>query len=310
MIFILKSPKFQPIKIKISLIRLKQMLEKLVIPPNTKFDERNIIVEGDVIVGPNSKIGYGIIGRKIIVGEKASIDGDILGEEVRLDAWCNVTGNVTSKGDAYIGEFASIGGKLTVFGDLEIGRNVRIKNGFEAKGLITIQDPMPVLLFIFMYLLIMLKLGRLEDVEKLLEEVEEFESPFVIPENSQISIDRIYTSKNAEIVGSRVLGNFRAKDVYVEDSEIFGSLRGKEILLSSSRIHGAIEGKVVYLTNSSEVYGYIRADRVYMERGCSVEGGIVGRRGVWIKEKVELPGEEELGVEDGMGQREIQENVP
>ncbi|RLI74578.1 acyltransferase [Archaeoglobales archaeon] len=286
------------------------MLEKLVIPPNTKFDERNIIVEGDVIVGPNSKIGYGIIARKIIVGEKASIDGDILGEEVRLDAWCNVTGNVTSKGDAYIGEFASIGGKLTVFGDLEIGRNVRIKNGFEAKGLITIQDPMPVLLFIFMYLLIMLKLGRLEDVEKLLEEVEEFESPFVIPENSQISIDRIYTSKNAEIVSSRVLGNFRAKDVYVEDSEIFGSLRGKEILLSSSRIHGAIEGKVVYLTNSSEVYGYIRADRVYMERGCSVEGGIVGRRGVWIKEKVELPGEEELGVEDGMGQREIQENVP
>jgi len=274
------------------------MLEKLAIPPNTRFEERNIVASGDVIIGPNSKLSYGIIAKKIIVGERTTIDGDLLGEEIRLDAWCSVTGNVTSKQDAFIGEFASIGGKLTVYGDLEIGRNVRIKNGFEAKGLITIQDPMPALFFIFLYLMILLRLGRLEEAEKLLEEVEEFDTPLIIPENSQVGIDRISTRKDAEIVGSRVLGNIKVRDVYAEDSEIFGSLRGRDIVVNNCRIHGAVEGRVVYLVNSSEVFGYIRADRVYMEDGCSVEGGIIGREGVWIKEKVEIPGREEVDKEE------------
>lgn len=275
------------------------MLEKLVIPTNTRFEEKNIVASGDVIVGPSSKLSYGIIAKKIIVGEKVTIDGDILGEEVRLDAWCNVTGNVTSKNDAYIGEFAFIGGKLTVYGDLEIGRNVRIKNGFEAKGLITIQDPTPVLFYIFLYLMLLLKLGKLEEAEKLLEDVEEFDSPVIFPENSHVSIDRIVTKKDAEIMGSRVLGNLKARDVYVSESEIFGSLRGREIIVDRCRVHGAIEGRVVYLINSTEVFGYIKAEKVYMEDGCTVEGGIVGRKGVWIREKIELPEQEEVGRESG-----------
>ncbi len=283
------------------------MLEKLVIPANTRFEERNIVADGDVIVGANSKIDYGIIAKKIVVGEKVSINGDLLGEEIRLDAWCNVSGNVTSKGDAYIGEFASIGGKLTVYGDLEIGRNVRIKEGFEAKGLITIQDPMPVVMFILLYILVLLKLGRLEEAEKLLEDIEEFESPVIIPDNSELGIDKIVTSKNAEIVGSRVLGNIKAKDIYVVDSEIFGSVRGAEIIVERSKIHGAIDGKTVYLIDRSEVQGYIRAGRVYMEDRCSVEGSIVGKHGVWIKDKVELPSYEES--EDGVEQREVQTDV-
>lgn len=274
------------------------MLEKLIIPANTRFEERNIVASGDVIIGPNSKLSYGIIAKKVIAGERVTVNGDILGEEVRLDAWCSVNGNVTSKNDAYIGEFASIGGKLTVYGDLEIGRNVRIKNGFEAKGLITIQDPAPALFFIFLYLMILLRLGRLEEAEKLLEDIEEFVSPVVIPDNTQVGIDRITTRKNVEIVGSRILGNLRAKDIYASDSEIFGSLRGREIIVDKCRVHGAIEGKVVYLLNSSEVFGYIRAEKVYMEDGCSVEGGIVGREGVWIREKVEIPGREEEEVEE------------
>ncbi|WP_456469503.1 acyltransferase [Archaeoglobus sp.] len=285
------------------------MLEKLVIPANTRFEERNIVASGDVIIGPNSKLGYGIIAKKIIVGERVTIDGDVLGEEVRLDAWCSVSGNVTSKNDAYIGEFASIGGKLTVYGDLEIGRNVRIKNGFEAKGLITIQDPTPALFFIFLYLMILLRLGRLEEAEKLLEDVEEFDSPLVVPDNTQVSIDRIVTSKNAEIVGSRILGNIKARDIYASESEIFGSLRGREVIVDRCRVHGAIEGKVVYLLNSSEVFGYIRAGKVYMEDGCSVEGGIVGKEGVWIREKVEIPGREEVEEEVEEETEEIAEEL-
>ena len=274
------------------------MLERLVIPKNTKFEERNLIVEGDALIGANSKIGYGINARKVIVGEKAEINGIVFGrEEVRLGAWSVVKGDVISKGDAYIGEFSTIEGRLTVFGDLEIGRNVRIKNGFEAKGLITIQDPMPIIMFIFLYILELLRLGRLEDVEKLFE-AEEFVSPLEIPENTILNIDVIKTSKDVLIEGSRVLGNIRAKNVIAKDCELYGSIRGRDVVVDNSRVHGVIEGREVYLVNNSTVLGQIKAEKVFMEEGCIVEGSIVGKSGVWIKPSVEVPSFEEAEKEE------------
>jgi len=271
------------------------MLERLVIPPNTRFEERTLVVEGDALIGANSEIGYGIIARKVIVGERAKIEGDVFGrEEVRLGAWCNVKGNVISKGDAYVGEFTNIEGRLTVFGDLEIGRNVRIKNGFEARGLITIQDPMPMIVFIFLYILELLRLGRLEEAERIFEE--EFESPLEVPENTIMNIDTIKTDSDVTITGSRVLGNVRAGDVVVENAELYGSLKGNVLVVNSSRIHGTVEGKEVYLINRSVVLGHVDAERVYMEEGCVVEGSIIGRRGVWIKPKVE-PSKEVVQIE-------------
>ena len=274
------------------------MLDKLVIPPNTKFEERNLVIEGDALIGANSELGYGIMARKVIVGERTTIEGDVFGrEEVRLGAWCNVKGNVISKGDAYIGEFASIGGRLTVYGDLEIGRNVRIKNGFEAKGLITIQDPMPIVLFIFLYLLELLRLGRIEEAEKLFES-EEFESPLEVPENTIMNLDVIKTDKDIEIRESRVLGNIKAKNARIKRGELYGSLKGEILIIDASRVHGAVEGKEVYLVNGSVVLGHIRAEKVFMEEMCIVEGSIIGRRGVWIKPSIELPEFEEVIEEE------------
>jgi predicted acyltransferase (DUF342 family) len=267
------------------------MLEKLVIPKNTKFDERSIVIEGDALIGANSRLGYGIIARKVIVGDRTEIRGDILGrEEVRLGAWCTVRGDVISKGDAYVGEFTSIEGRLTVYGDLEIGRNVKIKNGFEARGLITIQDPMPIVMFIFLYILAMLRLGKYEEIEELFE-TEEFLSPLQIPENSEISLDYIKTRRDVLIEGSRVLGNLRCRDAKILESELYGSVRGRNVIVEGSRVHGVIEGGDVYLVRGSVVLGKITADNVYMEEGCVVEGSIVGRKGVWIKPHVELPEE-------------------
>lgn len=258
------------------------------IPENTKFEEKNIMVKGDAVIGANSNLGYGIIAKKIVVGDKSNVDGDLIGEEIRVGEWCNIKGNVSCSYDAYIGEFTTIGGKLTVYGDLEIGRNVRIKSGFEAKGLITIQDPLPIIMFIFLYILELLRLGKLDDIEKLFEE-EKFETPFIVPENSTITIEKIETRKDMEIVGSRVLGNLKAKNVFIESSEIFGSVRGGDIILDGSKVHGAVEGKTVYIVNGSGVVGYIKAERVYMEEKCCIEGSIIGRQGVWIKSTIELP---------------------
>ena len=271
---------------------MPEMLERLVIPRNTKFEERNIVIEGDALIGANSKVGYGIIARKVIVGDRAEIKGDVFGrEEVRIGAWCSVKGDVISKGDAYIGEFTSIDGRLTVYGNLEIGRNVKIKNGFEARGLITIQDPMPIVIFIFLYILAMLRLGKIEEVNKLFEE--DLYMPLEIPENSELSLDFIKTRRDVTIEGSRVLGNLRCRDSKIVESELYGSVRGRDIIVDGSRIHGIIEGRDVYLVNKSVVLGKIVAENVYMEEGCVVEGSIVGRKGVWIKPTVELPKEEE-----------------
>ncbi|AGK60490.1 putative acyltransferase [Archaeoglobus sulfaticallidus PM70-1] len=264
-------------------------LKKFVIPPNTRFEERNIVVENDAIVGAGSKLGYGIIGKKIIVGERASIEGSIQGEEVRIDSWCSIGGDVYCNGDAYIGEFASIDGKLTVFGDLEIGRNVRIGKGFEARGLITIQNPLPVLIFIFLYILELLRLGRLEEAEKLFEIVEKIESPLIISENSKVNLEVLETGTDLIAESSRILGNIKAKNVKADRCEIFGSIRAKDIVLSSCRVHGAVEGKRIYLINETEVYGYVKGDKVYMEEKCRIDESITGRKGVWIKGKIELP---------------------
>ena len=268
------------------------MLEKLVIPRNTKFEDRNLIVEGDVLIGANSKIGYGIVARKVVVGDRSEIRGDVLGrEEVRLGSWCNVKGNVISKGEAYVGEFTSIEGRLTVYGDLEIGRNVKIKRGFEARGLITIQDPMPIVMFILLYIMAMLKLGRTEEIEELFDE--DFQNPLEVPENSELSLDYIKTSKDVLIEGSRVLGNLRCRDAKVFESELYGSVRGRDVVVNRSRVHGMIEGRNVYIVRGSTVLGKIVAENVYMEEGCVIEGSIVGKKGVWIKPKVEFPDFEE-----------------
>jgi len=273
------------------------MFKKLVIPENTKFEEGTIIVENDVIIGTNCALGYGIIGRKIVLGEKTSIDGDLIGEDIRLDAWCSVKGNVISKGDAYLADFTNIRGKLTVYGDLEIGRNVKIKNGFEAKGLITIQSPLPVLIFVFVYLLELLRLGRLEEAEKLFEELEEIITPLNIPDNSILNLEMIKTNSDIEIEGSRVLGNLRGKNIYIEGSEVFGSLRGSGIIVDNCRIHGEIEGNDVYITNKSEVFGRIKGGKVYLEEKCSIEGALIAKEGVIIKPKIEISKEDVLKEE-------------
>jgi len=267
---------------------------RLTIPENTVFEEGSIVVDGDVIVCPGSNICYGLTAKKIIVGEKVKIDGDVVGEEVRIDSWCTIKGNVVSKGEAYIADFTSIEGKLTVFGDLDIGRNVKIKEGFEARGLITIQDPLPTIIFIFFYLLELLRLGKLEEAEQLFEELEdeEIQNPLVIPENTVIDLNRIQTENGILVERSRVVGNIKARFAEINDSEVFGSVRCKAVendeksgvvLIRNSKIHGAIEGRVVIVLKGSKVIGQINAEKVYVEENCIVEGNIAGKAGIIVK---------------------------
>lgn len=282
------------------------MLEKMLIR-GVKFEERSIVANGDVLIGQNSKVDYGILTKRLVAGERVFIGGDVVGEEVRLDSFSTINGDLVSKGDAYIGEFAVIEGKLTVFGDLEIGRNVRIKNGFEARGLITIQNPASVIFFLLLYLMLLFRLGKVEEVFKLIEDVE-LEPSIILPEKCSVGVDRIVTTKNADIFDSRILGTLKARDIYIGGSEVVGSLKGRNVIVDRSEIHGTVEGRVVYLLNSSRVGMHVMGDRVYMEKGCIVGGGIIARDGVWIKDSIEL--KTDIGEEVGVGQGEVQEDVP
>jgi len=278
------------------------MLKKMIFR-NVRFEERSILVNGDAVIGQNSRIDYGIIAKKVIMGERVEIGGDVIGEEVRIDSFSTISGDVVSKMDAYIGEFVGINGKLTVYGDLEIGRNVRIKNGFETRGLITIQNPASVVLIILLYIMLLLRLGKAE----MLEIEEDLNPAFVLPEKCFVEATRISTTKDADIYDSRISGNLKARNIYMSRSEVFGSLKGRDIILDSSTIHGNVTGRVIYLINSSVVESNLRGSRVYMEKGCIVGGGIVAREGVWIKDSIVL--KTDIGEEGGMGQGEVQEDV-
>ncbi|MFN3383602.1 MAG: acyltransferase [Archaeoglobaceae archaeon] len=279
------------------------MLNKMFLR-NVRFEERSISVNGDALIGANSKVDYGIIAKKILAGERVDVGGDLIGEELRIDSFSTISGDVISKGDAFIGEFVEIDGKLTVFGDLEIGRNVRIKNGFEARGLITIQNPASVVFFILLYIMLLLKLGKVEELQ--IPE-ENLDPSFILPEKSLVTATRISTTKNADIYDSRILGNLKARDIYLSRSELFGSVRGREVILDSSRVHGYVQGTVIYLLNSSVVGTHVKGKRVYMEKGCIVDGSILAEEGVWIRDEIVL--KTEIGEESGVGQGEVQEDV-
>ena len=279
------------------------MLDKMLLR-NVRFEERSIVTNGDVLIGSNSKIDYGIIAKKILVGERVSIGGDLIGEEIQLDSFSTVFGDVVARADAFIGELVGIDGKLTVFGDLEIGRNVRIKNGFEARGLITIQSPASVVFFILLYIMLLLRLGKVEE----LQVSEDLDPSFIVPEKTTITALRIFTAKDADIYDSKILGSLRARNVYIGNSEVFGSVSGREVILDSARVHGFVRGRVVYLLNSSVVGSYVRGKRVYMEKGCIVDGSIVAEEGVWIRDEMVL--KTDIGEGSGVGEGEVQESVP
>lgn len=278
------------------------MLNKMLLR-NVRFEERSIVADGDALIGSSSKVEYGIIAKNVLVGERVDISGDLIGEEIRVDSFSTVSGDVVAKADAFIGEFVGIGGKLTVFGNLEISRNVRIKNGFEARGLITIQNPASVVFFILLYIMLLLRLGKIEE----LQIPEDLNPSLVLPEKTIVSATRILTTKNADIYDSKILGNLRAKDVYISKSEVFGSISGREVILDSTRVHGFVRGRVVYLLNSSVVGTYVRGKRVYMEKGCIVDGSIVAEEGVWIRDAIVL--KTDIGDESGVGKGEVQEDV-
>jgi predicted acyltransferase (DUF342 family) len=259
-------------------------LDELVIPDGTTVEEHDLVTDGDVIVGGQSTVGFGVRGRNVIAGERVSFGGHIEAEgDCRLDMWCDVAEDVLVGEDAYLGERVHVGGELKVAGDLDIGDDVDIEEGFEANGWIVIRNPMPTIVFLFVYLSQLLRIGEEEAAEEMIAAVVDGNregEPVVIPRGARVGDDAWRVSKPARIGdGCRLHGNVRAASLVVgRDTEVFGSLRAREgtTVGAGSEVTGNVTTRdgTVRVGPDAEVRGDVSAEFVELHHDAEIEGAI------------------------------------
>ncbi|MCD6208539.1 MAG: polymer-forming cytoskeletal protein [Methanosarcinales archaeon] len=290
-------------------------LQTFVIPNRTTMEEHTVVVGGGVCIGGDSTIEYGIIADGIATGEHVEIRGEVSARsEIYIDRWSEIFGAVHVDGDAHLGEFTKIHGKLVVSGDLDIGNHVSVEDGFEAKGWITIKNPISVIIFLYMYLSEMLRLGRGEEAEKMLEELfcdsldEIDEQMMIVPAKSKITFSTIETDRPMRIGdGCRLQGNIRAESLSLgTDTTLFGGIVAGEVTVHEmSTIHGSINAKAnVRIGKGSHVLGDVRARTINIHRSARVDGTMDAPRGIVIDEADDAPYDVDAGGESGTGSRD------
>ena len=263
-------------------------LDALEIPDGTTVEEHDLVVDGDVIVGGQSTVEFGVRGRNVVAGERVRFGGDIEAEgDCRLDMWCDVAGNVLVGDDAYLGERVHVGGQLMVSGDLDIGDDVEIEEGFEANGWIVIRNPVPTLVFYFIVLSQLLRVGETDAADEIAEALSGEEDapadPLVIPRGGDVSDDSWQVSTPAHVGdGCRLHGNVRAKSIEMgADNNVFGSLRarGDIVVESGTRIHGDVttRGGTVELAEGVRVLGDVSCNDLELHEEAVVDGSIRSR---------------------------------
>ena len=259
-------------------------LDELSIPDGTTVEEHDLVTDSDVIVGAQSTVEFGVRGNNVIAGERVTFGGHIEAEEdCRLDLWSDVDGDVLVGQDAYLGERVHVSGQLMVSGDLDIGDDVEIDEGFEANGWIVIRNPMPTIVFLFVYLSHLLRIGEEEAAEDVLNEMlgeDDGTEPLLVPRGASVSDDAWRVSTPA-VVGDdcRLHGNIRAESLEVgRDNIVFGSLRAREdvVLGRGSEIKGDVTTRSgdVSVGPGAKVWGDISADTVELHENATVDGKI------------------------------------
>ncbi|MCC4765267.1 hypothetical protein FXW07_01065 [Methanosarcina sp. DH1] len=287
----------------------EEILKYFLVPDNTRIEANKITVEGDVIVGNHSNIEYNIIGDTVIMGEGVVVSGDIAASnDIRIDMWSKLGNRVEVGGNAYLGEFVTIDGKLLVQGDLDVGKEVKIRGGFEAKGWILVRNPIPVIIFLFLYIKEMMRLGKGEEIEKAVEELfddsediqsferkEPAEKVLIVPADSKLSHETIEIDGEA-IIGKNCLitGNIRAQAVSTGENLTFkGSIysESKIFIGENCTVYGNLSSKGdVQIGRNSRVFGGVKANSVLLLENARVDGTIKAPSGVsFLRDAAEMP---------------------
>jgi len=270
--------------------------QTLVIPDGTKFDEHTIIAKGDVIIGDRCLLQFGIkTDGRIFVGEHVIVDGDLEAtKDIRADIFSRIGGNVKSGGNVYLGEKVKLGGKLSLMGDLDVADSVEMNEGFEAKGWINIRSPIPVVIYLFIYLTQLLKMGHSEEIERLLEEMEENDGGTIpiseiflfIPNNSIIGVQKSRVDCNLRVGRkSCIIGNYDVKgNMFIgDDSVIHGTLKSTEDVFCGKNIR--IQGNIdtdgdVRVDENTHIAGNISGGKIYLSKIASVDGMLFAKNGI------------------------------
>lgn len=282
----------------------------LVIPDNTRFEEHTIVTKGDVVIGDRCLLQFGIKTEgRIFVGEHVIIDGGLdATKDIRVDIFTNIGGDVDSGGNVYFGEKCKVKGKLSLKGDLDVGDSVEIEKGFEAKGWINIRSPIPVVVYIFIYLMQLLKMGHSEEIDRILEEIEENEGDTIpisetflfIPNNSIISLQKSKVDFNINIgKKSSVLGNYEVKgNVFIDDnSVVHGTLKntGDTFCGKNVKIQGNVASNgQVRVEDKTMIAGNVTGDKIFLSKEAVVNGMLSAKNGVSFMSPSEKKAEEKL----------------
>ncbi|MFC5134594.1 MULTISPECIES: polymer-forming cytoskeletal protein [Haloferacaceae] len=262
-------------------------IDELSVPSGTTVEEHDVVVDGDVLVGGQSTVEFGIRGRNVAVGERVDVGDDIEADgDCRLDTWCSVDGNVLVGEDAYLGERVTVTGRLMVSGDLDIGDDVDIEEGFEANGWIVIRNPVPALVFYFIVLSQLFRVGETDAADELAEALadgDDVRDPLLVPRGAEVSDDAWRVSTPA-VVGDdcRLHGNLRAESIAVgERNEVFGSLRarGDVAVDADTTIHGDVttRGGTVTIEAGAHVRGDVSAGDLVIHDGAEIDGSLRAR---------------------------------
>jgi predicted acyltransferase (DUF342 family) len=280
-------------------------IEELAVPSGTTVEEHDLVVDGDVLVGGQSTVEFGLRGRNVAIGERVRVGNDIEAEgDCRLDTWCTVDGNVLVGEDAYLGERVTVTGRLMVSGDLDIGDDVSIEEGFEANGWIVIRNPVPTIVFYFLVLSQLLRVGETDAADELAEALadgDDVRDPLFIPRGAEISDDAWRVSTPATVGDDcRIHGNLRAESVRVgERNEVFGSLRAREGVTvgADTIIHGDVttRGGTVTIEAGARVLGDVSAGDLVVHDGAEIDGALRARGEMKLVQEAEGEETEEAG---------------
>lgn len=232
-----------------------------VIPPGTRFDGDAIQLDGDAVIGNNCRVEREIEAERCFVGERTATRSLRAAGDIRIDHFSGVNGDVYCGGDAYIGEGCIIDGMLRLRGDLDVGDNVKVRDGFEAQGWIHIRDPLPMVIYVLLYLFELMKRGHSEEVERILEEYEKESAVISIAEHYLFLPHGSRLGDSSDIAGGlhigegcHVVGNMAAQDDIVvgDETVVAGSLRtdGDVRIGDDVRIEGDITGGTVRVGNA------------------------------------------------------------
>jgi len=262
------------------------------LPDGTELQEHSIKTDRDIVVGEFCQIDYGLRGADVYVGESTKIREYVWANgDARIGNLCEIGSDVIAKNNAYIGEGVHIAGKLAVNGALDIGENVEIAQGFEATGEIAVRNPMPVLVFILIYLMTMLKIENEKELDRIIDNFFEDEGkaelPLMIPARSKLNM-KVFSVPSSMKIGRkcRLHGNIRAGSIdLLEETVVFGSLRARGAIsvAGGSTVHGNVEssGKV-NIKAGAHILGDVIAKEIYLSEDAKIDGIIEAPHGMHI----------------------------